>query len=238
MSWFEHSLRLNEEHFGKEHAATARSVIGIGNCHCDNGDLTAGAECFDLAIERIKAAGHPFDHADAHAQALQHVAGVHLKKKEWTECIEFATQSVQIRESKHEHDHSTTAAALGMQAFAHGKLGDPEKEMELMLRVLQIKSKAKGALSQETAFTCHNIGEAHRRANRAVDAVKYFKQALDGQTFISPDHPETEAFRRDLREVLETVLATPGAGDPQCMEAMRMMMEAVFGRQQVPEEAT
>jgi hypothetical protein len=148
-----------------------------------------------------------------------------LKKGEWAQCLAFATQSLQIRESKHERGHSTTAAALGMQAFAHGKLGDPETEMALRMRVLQIKSKAKGRFCEETALTCHNIGEAHRREKRAVDAVKFFKQAFDGQMFVSPDHPTTGKFRRDLREMLEVVLATLDEGGPDYREYRQALEE-------------
>jgi hypothetical protein len=212
--------------------------MGLGNCHSDKKDYASALVSFDLAIERIKADKCPMDHADTHAQTLQHIAGVHLVKalkaaeetdatKEWTECLAFATQSVEIRESKHARDHISTAAALGMTAFAHGKLGNEEKEMELQLRVLKIKSKAKGLLSVETAFTCHNIGEAHRRANRDLEAVYYFKQAFDGAMYsaggLENSFDGTQQFRKDLIEALKAAVPKLDTADPRVVEYKQLL---------------
>jgi tetratricopeptide (TPR) repeat protein len=211
MAWFEQSLRMNEAQPGKEHAATARSLVGIGRRHVqvgiqdkDDAKTAKGLECLHLAIARIGAADCPSDHADAHADALEEVGSMHFYKEEWRECLEWSERSVRMRESKHGPDHALAANALGYVAVAHEQLGNREKGLALQLRVHGILVKARGRLSMEAGIVCGNIGAAHYNADRYSEAAGWHKQAVEAIEYtINPAHPETVKFRGNLKDAID-----------------------------------
>jgi hypothetical protein len=216
MVWYERSLRMNEEKHGKEHAATARSLVGIGSRHAltkehpEDNDYAKGLECFNLAITRIEASNCPSDHADAHADALAAIAGVYVRKREWQKVLLWSERSVQMRESKHGVDHALVVHALGDMATAYKYL-NPEKAMALQLRVLGIEEKSRGRLSLEVGNTCFAIGNAHYWSNGMVQAsdrysvaAGWFKRAVEAMEYTSgPAASLAERYRGCLKNAID-----------------------------------
>jgi tetratricopeptide (TPR) repeat protein len=207
MVLYERSLRMNEEEHGKEHAATARSLVGIGSryrttsLNDKSGRDVKALECFNLAIARIEAADCPSNHADPHADALQEIGYFHRDKKKWQECLEWSERSVLMRESKHGPDHVLAADALSNIAFAYFSLGEPEKAMTIYLRVLGIFEKARGRLSREAGNTCCDIANIHSTAGRFSEVAGWLKRAVEATGYTDgPTSPKTELFRKGLKD--------------------------------------
>jgi tetratricopeptide (TPR) repeat protein len=230
MAWFERSLRMSEAQHGKEHAATARSLVGIGWSYVSDGNqfedesrTAKGLECLHLAIARIEATDCPLDHADAHADALYVISCLHLDKQEWWEGLEWLERSVRMRESKHGPDHVLAANALLQIAGAHGELGDPEKGMALQLRVLGIQVKARGRLSREAGITCFNIGCDHYNKREDSEAAGWFKRAVEAMEYtVGPTLPLTVEYRGWLKTSVDEM----DPADAKTQEYRRFLEES------------
>jgi hypothetical protein len=226
MAWFERSLRMSEAQHGKEHAATARSLVGIGRRHMakgldredigrgrDEATIAKGLECFRLAIARIEAADCPADHADAHADALKEIGAMHLEggrkgmvREKMREGLKWSERSVRVWASKHGPDHSLAVGALSQMASAYGALGDRKKEMALELRVLGIVVKARGQLSEEAGDLCRMLGALHSNVGRYSEAAGWGKRAVEAMEYTAPDgpaDPRCKECRVDLKDTLD-----------------------------------
>jgi tetratricopeptide (TPR) repeat protein len=230
MAWFERSLRMSEAQYGKEHAATARSLVGIGERHVTDGNhdkdeakIAKGLECLHLAIARIEAADCPSDHADAHADALEWIGDMHSHKQEWRECLEWSERSVRMRESKHGPDHALAVESMVNMASAHQNLGDPEKGMALQLRVLGIIEKARGRLSREAGLACFNIGAGHYNKREYSEAAGWFKRAVEAYEYTSgPARPHTVQWRGGLKRAIDRM----DPADAKTQEYRRFLEES------------
>jgi tetratricopeptide (TPR) repeat protein len=212
LAWLERSLRMNEAQHGKEHVATARSLVGIGGSHLavglggdkDEAKTAKGLECLHLAIARIGAADCPSDHADAHADALYEIGTMHFDNEEWQESLEWSERSVRIRESKHGPDHTLASGALSIMAVAHRQLGDPERGVALQLRVLGIEERARGRLSREVGVSCINIGLDHDNKREYSEAAGWYKRAVEAMEYTNgPTSPEIVFYRGYLKDAID-----------------------------------
>jgi hypothetical protein len=105
------------------------------------------------------AAPDPGVYADAHADALEQLGAVDFHRRRWRECAEWSQQSVNIREAAHGRDHELAANALSFLAGAQHFLGSAAAGRASQLRVLAIRKRVNGPLSQEAGMACVNIGD-------------------------------------------------------------------------------
>jgi tetratricopeptide (TPR) repeat protein len=231
MVWYERSLRMSEAQYGKEHAATARSLVGIGAIYVtlgiqqykDEATTTTGLECLRLAIARIEAADCPADHADAHADALYEISTMHCYKEQWRECLEWSERSVRMRASKHGPDHALAANALSRMASMHGELGDRAKGMALQLRVHGILVNARGRLSREAGIECANIAADHHNVGQYSEAVVWFKQALEAMEYTTGP---ADSITERCRELLKGAIDGMDPADAKTQEYRRFVEES------------
>jgi tetratricopeptide (TPR) repeat protein len=204
--WFEQSLRMDEETYGKEHVATARSLVGtaIGHINTSN-DATMLAkvvELCQLAIARIEASDCPSDHVDTHAEALETIGVVHLKlatrntmlagreaaaNEHWQECLKWNEQSARMWASKH-----GAATALINMAVAYKHLGEPEKGVALLLQIVALDETVQGPLSIEVSRTSSNLGSACQQLRRYSEGAGWFMRAAEAAGYTNGEtHPDT-----------------------------------------------
>jgi tetratricopeptide (TPR) repeat protein len=230
MAFFELSLRMDEGAHGKEHVATARSLVGIAVCRCALGQHAETIEHCRLAIARIEAADCPSDHMDMHAEALQVIGAVHFAKaqvsgakEDWQECLRCSDQSVRRREAMHGSDNSRAGAALSAMAAAYKHLGDPEKAIAINLRVVNSEEMVQGPLSQEAANTCVNLASGYENMGQYPEAAGWFKRASEANAFsLGPTHPDTVKCQWCLKRLLQRMDCT----DAKTAEHLQFVQEA------------
>jgi tetratricopeptide (TPR) repeat protein len=147
--WFERSYRMCEEKHCKEHATTARSLVGIGRMDKRESCYEKSLECFNLAIARIQAADCPSDYTHTHADALMEIGDLYIddlsrqifwpstegssndsdeegqcQEEGYRKGLEWCERSLRIRETKYGPDHALAADTLDTMATAYEYLSD------------------------------------------------------------------------------------------------------------------
>jgi tetratricopeptide (TPR) repeat protein len=94
--WYERALRVNEQHYGADHVATARYLVGISRSYkqvfwiqqpsCVCSTTNTGLKYVKEAIALIEAAESPDQHLETHADAL-HEIGLAYQSRARASCI-------------------------------------------------------------------------------------------------------------------------------------------------------
>jgi tetratricopeptide (TPR) repeat protein len=222
LEWFKRSLKLDEERFGEEHARTARSLIEIGFTYInrideETNDYPEALERYNLAIARIEAADCPSDHIDAHAKALMLLGKVHAARKDWQASIQLQEQSVRLQESKYGLDPPLAYNAIALMADSHGKLGNFDKERDLLLKALEITQRTKGPLSREAGCAYSLIAITHELMGESYEQNVLKPMIAD---FLERDGQYDEQSAGRLNQIIYGQYAEAAAWYKRAVEAM------------------
>ncbi len=121
-----------------------------------------------LLFDQVMTLSEKSDNQNYKAAALRKIGGVHNVKNDLQTAMQFYEKSLDLSEQL--NDESAQAMALGSMASIHGRLGDNEKEIDVLKTVIETFKKLEKRFSE---------GEGHYRLAMAYRGIGKFDESLE-----------------------------------------------------------
>ena len=162
---FQRALAISEQHLGEAHPDVAVTLNNLARLYFRRTDYAAAEPLLArlLAIkEQALGASHP-----EIAAILTSLAKVRIAAEDYDGGERYASRALEIREKLHLPNDLAVATALEMLADICGKRGQLDQEMQLRVRVLDVRTSAMGA-DHPTVIALRTALETRRAAAAAA----------------------------------------------------------------------
>ena len=156
---FQRALAISEQHLGESHPDVAVTLNNLARLYFRRADYAA-AEPLLARLLAIKEHALGPSHPEI-AAILTSLAKVRIAAEDYTGGEEYARRALDIREKLHLPNDLAVATAVEMLADICAKRGQPDEELRLRARVLEVRTIAMGA-DHPTVVALRSALEARR----------------------------------------------------------------------------
>jgi tetratricopeptide (TPR) repeat protein len=196
------ALAVAEEHFGPDHADTARSLNSLGYLLRAQGDLAGARPYYERALAiRQKAMG--LDHPDT-ATSLNNLGYLLQAQGDLGGARPYYKRALAIRQKAQGRDHPDTASSLNNLGYLLTAQGDLAGARPYYESALVIYEKALGSDHPDTATSLNNLGHLLQAQGDLAGALPHLQRALAiCEKVLGPDHPDTAGSLNNLGYLLD-----------------------------------
>ena len=175
-TYYEHSLAIELQELGCEHASVATSYDNLGLIHKDLGYLEKAKEYHQRALTiRLKKLGA--EHVDV-ATSYNNLGLIHWALGDLDQAKEYHQRAVTIDLQNLGAEHVDVAATYNNLGLVHRALGDLEQAKEYYQHALTIYREHLGAEHVYVATSYGNLGVIHKDLGDLHRAKEYHQRAL------------------------------------------------------------
>jgi tetratricopeptide (TPR) repeat protein len=203
-------LAVREAKLGGSHAETLDSIHNVAGALFNKNEADEAMDMYTRAYEgrlRLNSGARDRHQTDV-ADSCMGIATVYEARGEHVEAMKHYEIALENYERSVGCDHPSVCNVLNNMALVSDTIGDCDRALELINRVLALQQDQLGADNLDTLNTMDSLGTILFHSGDKAGAIENFGAALRGHIEqLGEQHPYTQDIARNLREVLDDIIA-------------------------------
>ena len=181
---FQSTLRLFQEISeikkvspGEKSSEYGKSVMNLGNCYGDIGDMDKAFECYMLALDiQREAVG---EHHQDYAMVLNNLGTFFAETGDFDKAIEYFTKSMDIDREVFGERSEEYGQTLNNLALCYWLIEDYDTAADLLVKTLDIYEEVLGERHMLYARSLVNLGGLYSQMDEDEKAITYLTEAAE-----------------------------------------------------------